>query len=115
MFTKLDPVTANLATFLIELNIYHQVILYLCRTHLTEVINHGYGVSCYIDLLTWSHDSNLVINVLVDTILKRERLPPVLYLQLDNIARENKNQFVMALLFYLGVFKEVIYCMYNVI
>ena len=80
------------------------------RTHLTGVINHGYGVLCYIDLLTWPHDANLVINVLVDTILKKERLPPVLYLQLDNTARENKNQFVMTFLSYLvqvGVFKEV--------
>lgn len=80
------------------------------RTHLTGAINHGFGVHCYIDLLTWPHDANLVINVLVDVILKRERLPPVLYLQLDNTARENKNKYVMAFLAYLvqaGVFKEV--------
>ena len=56
--------------------------------------------------------TQLVINVLLDTILKKERFPPVLYLQLDNTARENKNQFVMAFLSYLvqvGVFKEVIH------
>ena len=66
---------------------------------------------CYLDLLTWPHDANLMINVLVDVLLKRDALPPVLYLQLDNTARENKNQYVMAFLAYLvqaGIFSEVI-------
>lgn len=89
----------------------HQVMsLNFCRTHLTGAIDHGHGVHCYIDLLTWPHDANLVINVLVDLIMKREKLPPVLYLQLDNTARENKNKFLMAFLTYLvqtGVFREV--------
>ena len=79
----------------------------LYRTHVTGAINHGYGVHCYSDLLTWPHDANLVINVLDDVILKRERLPLVLYLQLDNTARD---KYVMAFLGYLvqaGVFKEV--------
>lgn len=52
----------------------------------------------------------------IDVILKRERLPPVLYLQLDNTARENKNKYVMAFLAYLvqaGVFKEVSYRLVN--
>ena len=42
--------------------------------------------------------------------LQRSILPPCLYLQLDNTARENKNQYVMAFLAYLvqaGVFSEV--------
>ena len=42
----------------------------------------------HIDLLTWSHDTNLVINVLLDALLKRDVLPPVLYSQFDNTARE---------------------------
>ena len=96
----------NVTIFFVASNL--KFVLY--RTHLTGAISHGYGVHCYIDLLTWPHDANLVINVLVDVILKRQRLPPVLYLQLDNTARENKNQYVMAFLAYLvqaGVFKEV--------
>ena len=104
------PLVAKLATFMIRAFLSIKLSCTPCRTHLTGVINHGYGVSCYINLLTWPHDANLVINVLVDTILKRERLPPVLYLQLDNTARENKNQFIMTFLSYLvqvGVFKEV--------
>ena len=85
-------------------------ILQLNRTHITGAICHGYGVHAYIDLLTWPHDANLVINVLIDVILKREKLPPVLYLQLDNTARENKNKYLMAFLAYLvqaELFKEV--------
>ena len=61
--------------------------------------------------LTWPHDANLMINVLVDVLLKRDALAPVLYLQLDNTARENKNQYVMAFLAYLiqaGIFSEVV-------
>ena len=99
-------------TFNLMWNQYvHQVTsLNVCRTHLTGAIDHGHGVHCYIDLLTWPHDANLIINVLMDLILKREKLPPVLYLQLDNTARENKNKFLMAFLTYLvqtGVFREV--------
>ena len=103
-------VASYTATFMIRAFLAISLSCIPYRTHLTGVINHGYGVLCYIDLLTWPHDANLVINVLVDTILKKERLPPVLYLQLDNTARENKNQFVMTFLSYLvqvGVFKEV--------
>ena len=44
--------------------------------------------------------------------VKSERgfLPPVLYLQLDNTARENKNKFIMtflALLVERGVFEKI--------
>ena len=80
------------------------------RTDITGAINHAYGVSAYIDLFGWLHDANLVLNVLMSVISKREVIPDVLYLQLDNTARENKNQYVMgflALLVELGVFKEV--------
>jgi len=52
-------------TFNLMWNQYvHQVTsLNVCRTHLTGAIDHGHGVHCYIDLLTWPHDANLVINV----------------------------------------------------
>ena len=51
-----------------------------------------------------------MLNVLLRVVSKREALPDVLYLQLDNTARENKNQYVMAflaLLVAMNVFKEV--------
>ncbi len=59
-------------------------------------------------------DGNFVPNVLLRVldIYKEENgyLPPVLYLQLDNTCRENKNKFVFSVLSYLvamGVFKKI--------
>ena len=85
-------------------------IICTCRTHVTGAINHGYGAYAYVDLFGWPHDANLVINVLINVLSKREVLPDVLYLQLDNTARENKNQYVLgflALLVEVAIFKEV--------
>ena len=84
------------------------------RTHITGVINHAYRGYAFIDLFGWPHDANLVLNVLLSVVSKPEALPEtdVLYLQLDNTARENKNQYVMAflaLLVEMKIFKEVKY------
>ena len=89
---------------------FHDLIYLKYRTHLTGAINHGTGVHTYIDLLTWPHDANLVINILLDVISRSTHLTPVLFLQLDNTARENKNQYVLAFMAYLiemGIFSEV--------
>ena len=51
----------------------------------TGAITHGYSTNVYIDALTWPHDANLM-------------LTDVLYLQLDNTARENKNKYCLAFL-----------------
>ena len=54
---------------------------------------------------------NIVLNILVELLMKmREFLPDVLFLQLDNTARENKNKYVLAFLALLveeGIFSEV--------
>ena len=71
----------------------------------------------YIALLTlymqFPHDSNLtltmIINVLVD-FAKTNRFPEVLYIQMDNTCRENKNKYVLtfcAALVHLQIFKKV--------
>lgn len=80
------------------------------QTHVTGVIVHGRGHHVFLDFKEVPHDSNLTINVLLQTLLKYEKLPPTLYLQLDNCGRENKNKFVLALcclLVELGIFKKV--------
>ena len=82
----------------------------ICRTHVTGAITHGYGTNVFIDAHTWPHDSNLVLNILMELLKMREFLPDVLYLQLDNTARENKNKYVSAFLALLveeGIFSEV--------
>ena len=85
---------------------------YLSRTHVTAAIIHGYGPYAFIDVHSWPHDSNLTIHVSMEILRKRDFLPPILYLQLDNTARENKNQYLLSFLSYLvqvGVFSEVIF------
>ena len=80
------------------------------RTHVTAAIIHGQGTYAYIDVHAWPHDSNLTINILLNILMKQEFLPPVLYLQLDNTARENKNQYILSFLSYLvqmRIFSEV--------
>lgn len=67
----------------------------------------------YIDAHTWPHDANLVLNILLDLLKIREFLPDLLYIQLDNTARENKNKYVLAFLALLveeGIFSEVRIC-----
>lgn len=80
------------------------------RTHLTGVLNHGREVLAFIDLFQWPHGSNLTINVLLRTLVRLQHVPDVLYLQMDNCYRENKNQFVfvfLAVLILKGVFTKV--------
>jgi hypothetical protein len=87
------------------------------RNHLFGAIVHGralYGFS-YLD--NCKHGTNLTIQALHLVLLKewirggKERLPRVLFLQLDNCSKQNKSQYLIA---YLGllvgwdVFEEVI-------
>lgn len=80
--------------------------LYRLKTHLTGVLDHtrtehGKQVSIFMDILQWPHDSNLTISIINRALfMHMERtdgvLPPVLYVQMDNTSRENKNKFVLA-------------------
>lgn len=93
--------------------------LWKVRTHLTGALVHtkmekGKLVFAFFDLLQWPHDSNLTISILLAVLVqvqtKLHILPEVLYLQLDNTCRENKNKYVfsfLALLVQLKIFKKV--------
>ena len=83
------------------------------RTHVTAAIVHGQETYAYIDVHAWPHDSNLTIHILLDILMKQEFLPLVLYLLLDNTARENKNQYILSFLSYLVDFSEVTYMIGN--
>ena len=77
---------------------------------MTGTITHGYGTNVLINAHTLPHDPNLVLNILIELLKMREILPDVLYLQLDNTARENKNKYVLAFLALQveeGIFSEV--------
>lgn len=79
--------------------------LYWLRTHLSGAIihtrsPHGKIIYAFYDIMQWPHDSNLILQVLNN----------ILYLQLDNCFRENKNRYVLgycALLVQRKVFKKV--------
>nr|XP_054753079.1 uncharacterized protein LOC129258865 isoform X1 [Lytechinus pictus] len=81
------------------------------HTHITGAIVHGRGQHTYIDFKEYPHDSNLTIHVLLNVLIRyADSLPPTLYLQLDNTARENKNRHVFAflsLLVELKIFKKI--------
>jgi hypothetical protein len=67
------------------------------RTHLTGVILHGHAYMGYFDINEWPHDPNLTMNIILQTLLFiKEELPSVLYIQMDNCARDNKNRWVFA-------------------
>ena len=86
------------------------------RTHLSGALVHtrspyGKHIYAFYDLLQWPHDCNLVIEVLCQILQDfRGHIPSVLYLQMDNCGRENKNQYFLAfcaLLVEKQIFKKV--------
>ena len=92
--------------------------LWRLRTHITGVILHtkapcGKLAYCFVDLMQFPHDSNLTLTVMVNSLVdfaKSHRLPEVLYIQMDNTCRENKNKFVLtfcAILVKLDIFRKV--------
>ncbi|CAG2204723.1 unnamed protein product [Mytilus edulis] len=64
------------------------------RTHLVGALVHGVGLYGFFDWYQYAHSSNLTIHVILSILLMtKDSLPDVLYLQMDNCARENKNRF----------------------
>ena len=81
------------------------------QSHITGAMVHGRGNHLYVDVKEYPHDSNLTGNILLNILHKySDTLPDVLYVQMDNCGRENKNQCVIglcALLVELDVFRKV--------
>lgn len=92
--------------------------LWCLWTHVTGAILHTKAsyvklVYCFVDFVQYPHDSNLTLTVIVNVLVnfaKTNQFPEVLYLQMDNTCRENKNRFVLtfcAALVHLQIFKKV--------
>ena len=92
--------------------------LWQLRTHVTALILHtqapvgGKLVYSFVDLIQYPHDSNLTltINALMDFIESNSLSRVVLYLQMDNTCRENKNRYALtfcAILVRFGIFNKV--------
>ena len=76
--------------------------------------SHGKEIFACLDLFEWPHDLNLTATDAFICVLDKwnllHGLAPVLYLQLDNCVRENKNNFIvcfLALLVDLNIFEKV--------
>ena len=84
---------------------------------LMGAIAHGYGIYGFSYLPNIRHGSNLVMEVL-HRILNQmwhnnggKKLPPILFLQLDNTAKQNKCKYLLgflALLVHYNVFEEIL-------
>ena len=81
--------------------------------HFTLTMVHGLGTKCYVTRDNVASDPNLSIECIQRTLKwveeVRGKLPPRLYLQLDNCPRENKNSYLinyMVTLAERGLFKE---------
>lgn len=75
---------------------------------------HGHGMYCYTISTKFPKDSNVTIEVLWRTLKHLEtklgKFPPILYLQLDNSGRDNKNRWVLSYLNWLvqrKIFQEI--------
>jgi hypothetical protein len=85
------------------------------KNHVMGAISHGRQVFAFIATDAIKQGNNVTIEVihrvLLKTIKDEGRLPPVLYLQLDNTTKQNKAKYLMAYLHSLvdaGVFKKII-------
>jgi len=83
--------------------------------YLMGVLVHGYRTFGFTYLKNIKHGTNVVIeclhHVLVDYKNNRNYIPPVIYLQLDNTSKQNKNKFMLGYLACLvawGVCRQVI-------
>ena len=84
------------------------------KTAVIGVIVHGFEARAYLVEPFWKHDSDLTIEIICRTLQRileaGHPLAPVLYLQMDNCWRENKNQHVLtflALLLKLRLFRKI--------
>ena len=77
----------------------------MLQTHIIGCLVHNTNTTySFIDINQYAHDVNITISCMLYT-LKEEAinnlLTPVLYIQLDNTARENKNKFFIACMYAL--------------
>ncbi|KAL3890072.1 hypothetical protein ACJMK2_002369 [Sinanodonta woodiana] len=71
------------------------------RTHIMGSIVHGRNKHFFVDYNQYPHNTNMSLTILLNILIneaKYHRLPPVLYIQLDNT---NKNKYFLGFLGYL--------------
>jgi hypothetical protein len=85
--------------------------LWKLKVHISGAMVHGKTTEVFVDTNQWEHGSNLLINILYRILnIYKEKIPAVLYLQLDNCLRGNKNKYVFAFLSHLvelNIFRKI--------
>ena len=83
--------------------------------YLMGALVHGRGTYAFSYLKNIKHGTNVVTEclhrILMDIVAKETKLPPVLFLQVDNTTKQNKNQFLLGYagcLVRWGLFKKVV-------
>ncbi|XP_060561075.1 uncharacterized protein LOC132720867 [Ruditapes philippinarum] len=111
---NMDQAKTRLPTF--SSNSKVEAHLHKVQHHVTGVKAHHLGKTF---ILTWTDqfhpDCNITINALIYTLheislINGGMLPPTLYIQADNSAKDNKNAFFLTFLAWLvktGIFKKV--------
>ena len=100
---------------------------YLLETHITGIRAHGRKTIMCLDCNDFRHDSNLTIEIILRMLVQfkviraslvnayislfsQDSLPRVLYIQMDNTCRDNKNKYTLMFAYFLvefGVFNKV--------
>ena len=96
-------------------DVCHWDTMYVCTYFYTGALSHtrtdgGKKAFAFVDIHQYPHDSNLTMTVLLNVLERTYTGAKVLYVQLDNCARENKNKYLLglcALLVEKGIFRKV--------
>ena len=73
------------------------IYIFVFFSHILGVIAHGIGHFGFFDVHQWPHGSSLTISIIQNVLKIIKEVPRVLYLQMDNCGRENKNRYVFLL------------------
>ena len=100
---------------------YHRVVdhstqgKFKIKLHIHGLLSHGRDVMAYFCLPFLKQGANSTIEIIHRYISKlrndQDKLPPVLFIQLDNTCRQNKNKYVfgyLGLLVHYGVFTTIL-------
>jgi hypothetical protein len=70
--------------------------------YLMGALVHGYRAYGFTYLKNIKHGSNIVLeclhHILCDVLATRKHIPPIIFLQLDNTSKQNKNKYILACL-----------------
>ena len=89
--------------------------LYRFPVYIMGVISHGRGTKCYLVPGHFKQGTNVVLDIIIRTLIGMkgdgQNIPKIIYLQLDNTCKQNKNKFLLGMcgyLVYIGVTDRIV-------